>query len=126
MEKYFNYGDTSSPAVYLLKVRGHSLIREIEKLGVHRQIIYKKLGRRMGSPMRAHFSQVNDTGTLNLMNRHLVEMLQQEQRPKAFVQKRAKPDYSKVFNDKAVLRAVGEKNRKRHTPWWRRVLSFFV
>jgi hypothetical protein len=111
-----------SLAVIMLKERGHELIDELRMLGMPRHTIYAKLERRMGRKEWAHFSTVDDLVTLHRMVLHLGDMLANKRGKRAAQPERPVYDYSKMFTDKAVLRAVGERNRRRLTPWWRRAL----
>lgn len=118
-----NRGDASAAAC-MLKQEGHELIDAMCTLGFDRNKIYLKLGRRMGSPMRAHFSQTNDVATLNRMVRHLREMLFLARRPQGWhAMRHDGTEYSKMFTDKAVLREVGRRNTLRAMSPLRRFLA---
>lgn len=118
-----------SLASVVLKERGHALIDELEGLGMPRTRIYIKLGKRMRVPeARAHFSQVDDIITLQRMVWHLSDMRRIVKEKLSFPPEESTYDYSKIFNNKDVLRSVGERNRRKNSlrlqdwPRWRRAL----
>lgn len=128
-EKYFGIGDSPTLGTFLLKKRGHEIIDQIEMLGTPRLMIYHKLGKRMGSHALAHFAQVTDLPTLNRMVKHLEDMLARKRQKMQLSPieifrgpAESKYDYKIMFTDKDLLRKVGDRNRAKCVPAWRRWL----
>lgn len=105
---------------------GHRLIDRLVIMGIPRETVYKRLGRRVHR--NPHFGTVNDDMELrsmvNALNRMIEEIEAERIRnsiPKKQRKKQKHAQYRKeIFTDKELLREVGRRNTIKVMPWYRR------
>lgn len=105
---------------------GHRLIDRLVELGIPRNTVYKRLGRRIHK--NPHFGPANDDLQLRMMVNALNRMVEERQAelvraslPKKEIKKKKHAQYKKeIFTDRELLREVGRRNTFNVMSWHQR------